>query len=140
MTIARKFNPSLPPPVGYGHFNLNEEMQMSEKQKELPGIPAGFKPLETGGFAPNWDYKKNPILTGKVTSIAKIPTPRNNKKVTLKMDVATDAGTMSVWESKALEGLFETAKVGSTVWVRYDGEIKVKGRKKSMHGFTAAVK
>lgn len=113
---------------------------MAQKQKELDGIPAGFKPLETGGFAPNWNYKKTPVLTGKVASITTVPTPKNTKKETKKMDVATADGTFAVWESKALESLFDSAKVGSVVWIRYDGDIKVKGRPKPMHGFTVAVK
>lgn len=103
--------------------------------------PAGFKQMEiSGNFAPTHDFQVEANIQGRVVEIKTVPKGGLIKKDTRIMVVRTDKGDRSVWESTALIGLFDTVKKGKTVLIHYTGEIKVKGRRQTMHGFEVFIK
>lgn len=105
-------------------------------------IPEGFRRLETGNFPPVHDFTKAAELQGTVNSIktVEVKTGRKVDKTRI-MYVADENGVLvSVWESAALEGLFDEAKPGDEVYIQYTGPIKIKGRKQPMKGFQTAIR
>lgn len=119
-------------------------MAAKSKERVFPkvNLPAGFRQVNSGNFPPNHDFKKNPILQGEVTEIKTVAVKIGRKpKDTRLMIIADENGVLtSVWESAALEGLFEEAKKGDEVYIQFTGMITIKGRQQPMKGFVAAVK
>jgi len=115
---------------------------MEAKKSTRTNVPSGFKKIETGNFPPNHDFKKNPELIGKITTIKTVPQKRGKKIENVKIIYVADTKTgeiSAVWDSKALEELFSQAKVGTEIFIRGEGIVKLKG-KKTMKKFTTAIK
>lgn len=114
------------------------------KERVFPNVqlPSGFKQVSSGNFPPNHDFKKNPILQGEVQDIKTVAVKIGRKpKDTRLMIVSDDDGVLSsVWESAALEGLFEAAKKGDEIFIQFTGMIAIKGRQQPMKGFVAGIK
>src|SRR3970040_541130 len=110
-------------------------MKMKTKDhnvKETKGIPAGFKRIETGNFPANHDFKKQPVLEGKITAIKTAPMKRGKKTENVKISYVSDKNTgeiTAVWQSSALEELMSQVKVGTVVYIRSEGIKKLKGKK-----------
>lgn len=104
-------------------------------------LPPGFRQASRGNFPASWDYRRNRTLQGIVREIRDVPKGKNVDKDTQVMSVVQpETGEiLAVWKSAALAGLFDEVKKGDSVFIRYDGEVKVKGRRQPMHGFTAGV-
>jgi hypothetical protein len=111
------------------------------KGKNESGIPQGFTAIKSGGFAPIHDWKKNPLLRGIVQAVRTSDQKRGGKIVPVKILEVADSETgemTSVWESYALAGLLEAAKVGDEVFIRFEGVKKLKG-KKTLKEFTCGI-
>jgi|SRR5712671_3808514 len=113
-------------------------------QGKIPAIPAQYTHLGKGNFPPVFTFSKvGDVLEGFCQQVKSIPGKwkRKGEKKALENRIMYIAqkGTgevFSVWESKALEDLFNTAQPGGGVFIRYDGPIVIKGRKEPMKGFT----
>ena len=117
-----------------------KETKVFDKSK-LPPPPTGARRVAGGNFPPLHDFEKNPVLTGTVEDIKTIQVKiRRKVEDTRIMYVADDDGVVeSVWESAALEALFNEVKKGSVVWIAYTGLIDIKGRPQPMKGFDAYI-
>jgi hypothetical protein len=108
---------------------------------QIPPPPAGARKIEGGNFPPLHDFEKNPVLTGTVTEVKTIQVKKRKKmEETRIMYVADDDGVVeSVWESAALEKLFDEVKKGEKIWIAFTGMIQIKGRQQPMKGFDAYI-
>lgn len=108
---------------------------MATKQKQQRSkVPAGMRQVQTGGLPPFHDFSKHRELDGKVVAVRKFKDRWGNKK--RSMDIADSDGVLcSVTESAALRGLFNQAKIGKRVVIRFLGSKKIKGRKNPMKQF-----
>lgn len=105
------------------------------------GIPAGFQQVSTGQFPPNHDFKKEAVCTGAVTQIKESEQKRGTKTEKVKILYVADPNTgelSAVWESAALKDFFSQVRPRDTVYIRFDGVAKLKG-KKTMKKFTCAI-
>lgn len=105
-------------------------------------MPEGYR-RTAGNFPQIHDFKKEPILTGIVQEIKTVAMKMRGKaSETRIMSVAQhETGEISaVWESAALQGLFDEAKKGDDVFIKFTGMIRVKGRAQPMKGFDAGIK
>lgn len=111
-----------------------------QKRTSRNAIPADFIQVQSGDRAPFHDFKQEKILVGKVTGIHSFTDRWKNKKRIMEI-VNTDTGEVSaVSSSAALKGLFKQAKKGSEVYIRFEGLVKIKGRKLPMRQYTTAIK
>ena len=103
---------------------------MAKKQTEAK-TEGGYRKVASGSFAPNWDYKKEPILEGKVISKKKVPFKRGKKtEEVFVIEVAQATGEIvNVWESHATAALMEEVKIGQGVKIEFKGVKKLKGKK-----------
>lgn len=103
-------------------------------------LPAGFTAVSAGGEFGAWhDFSANKVLQGKVVELGSF-TGQYGKQRT--MTVKTAKGNLASFsESRALQGLFDMGKAikGKEVFIRFDGEKKLKGKKR-VKLFTCAVK
>ena len=121
---------------------MAKQKQGSKKAGAIP-LPPGFRQTNRGNFPPVFAFNKvGTVLQGIVQGIKDVPKGKNVDKDTRIMYVANDSTgeVNAVWQSAALTDLFDSAKKGDEVFIRYDGEVKVKGRRQPMHGFTAGIK
>ena len=100
--------------------------------KVVQEIPEGFV-MPATAQVPNWDFEKRQLLQGTIINIkliTKKKVRKGEKKTTRLIHVREDGGNLlQVWESAALTGLFDEAKKGAEVFIRFDGHgPKVKGR------------
>lgn len=111
------------------------------KATESKAVPAGFQKVETGNFPANHDFKKEPILQGKVTQIKDVPQKRGKKTEEVRVIYVADAdGVISaVWESHAISDGMRQVKPGDEVYIRFNGVQKLKG-KKTLKLFDFAIK
>lgn len=114
------------------------------KERVFPksAIPEGFRRVESGNFPPLHDFKKQAELIGECNAIKTIKTQKRGKVAETRIMYVADNDTgelVSVWESAALEGLFDEAQPGMQVWIKFTGLIKIKGRQMPMKGFESAV-
>lgn len=131
---------------------------MAKKSKKsasraVAKLPAGFTAVATGGSFGAWhDFHKQPVLTGKVVELGSFEqeqeyTDAKGKKKSRTVDRQTmtveqaNKVLSTVSDSYALKGLFEMGKKlkGKVVFLRFDGQKKLKGGKK-VNEFTVAVK
>jgi hypothetical protein len=115
---------------------------MVSKAKSVE-LPKGFKPIK--GLASSWDYENESPLTGKVTEFRSVESRYKDQKTgknkvqrnaTIARD--SDGRLVTVWESAGTRSLFDL-KVGTHVWINFDGLRKIKGRAQPMKVFTIAV-
>lgn len=99
--------------------------------KEHVVIPSGFKPT-SGSYAPTWDpanNKDHPTeligVWGKEREI-EVRRGRGVQKNRVCNVTTEDEQVWSVWMSATLTGLFDEAKEGDTVYMRFDGLGKAK--------------
>lgn len=136
-------------PKNYLEASLNhvKEIQMARKKKVSllktrgtkalqpsmdDSIPEGFT-MPASANVPNWDFEKKKVLQGDLVNIKIITKKKVRKgesKTTRLMVVREENGNLlQVWESATLKGLFEEAKKGNQLYIRFDGHgEKVKGR------------
>lgn len=114
------------------------------KGKPVAKLPAGFSAIAAGGEFGAWhDFEKNPVLQGKVIALGSF-TGEYGKKRT--MTVQNGKVLASFSESTGTAGLFDIKGIkGKTVYVRYEGTVKVgkkrkDGTQKTFKRFTCAVK
>lgn len=128
-------------------------MAIKKVVKTANALPDGFVSKSGGDFAPIHNFMEagNEVLQGfvqgevrtVVTKPAKGNGLGNNAEQSSRVMTVADSDTGEVkafWESKALEGLFNDAKAGDEVYVKYTGPVKVKGRPKPMRGFLVGLK
>lgn len=112
------------------------------KQKRNSGnaIPAGYTQVQSGDRAPFHDFQKQKTLEGKVIGRHSFTDRWKNKKDILEIADASTGEITAVSESASLKGIFKRAKKGSDVFIRFDGLVKIKGRKQPMRQYTTAIK
>jgi hypothetical protein len=110
-------------------------------EKSAVPVPPGMRRIEGGNFPPVNDFEKNPVVQGIIHGIKTVAAKIGRKaQDTRIMTIADENGVLvSVWESAALEKLFDEAKPGMQVWIHYTGPISIKGRKQPMKGFECAL-
>jgi len=112
--------------------------------RKPPAIPSGFTvtPAE-GGFGSNHNFEIEPLLVGKCVRIETISIydEEKEKKVKrLKMTVQkADGSEAAVWESFMLSGLFKRKPLKRQIYIRYEGQRKMKGKKR-LNIFSCGVK
>lgn len=107
---------------------------MAKPKSSGSRIPAGMRQVQTGGLPPFHDFSKHKELDGKVVTIRTFKNRWGRKQ--RSMDVADENGVLcSVTESAALRGLFDQAKKGKRVVIRFLGAKKIKGRKNPMRQY-----
>lgn len=118
-------------------------MRKEKPQPSLPRVelPKGFKILSSGDYAKTHDFQKEPVLIGKPEAIREV---KIKNKLTRVMTIVNGTGKKSaVWESVQLKNLFDEVSANlkkvKSVFIRYEGEQKVKGYKNKMKVFTAGI-
>jgi len=82
-------------------------------------LPEGFRDLSGGGE--EWQPVIGESIQGVVRRIKMIPKGTGSVKVdTRVMLLDTQKGAMQVWESAMLGDLFDEAKEGDVVFIRFD--------------------
>lgn len=117
-------------------------MAKSKQERNNAGLPAGFKRVESAGsFPENHDFKKDPVIMGKVTAMKTTERKRGKKteKTRIMYIANKETGEVrAVWESHALAALFDEAKVGNSVYIKSLGVKKLPG-KKTLKQFDTAI-
>jgi hypothetical protein len=106
------------------------------------GVPAGFQQVATGQFPPNHDFKENPVCSGVIQQIKESDQKRGKKTEKVKILYVADESTgeiTAVWESAALADFMTQVKPGDSVYIKFEGVAKLKG-KKTLKKFTCAYK
>ena len=100
-------------------------------------LPKGYKAITGGG---SWKYKELPLLEGVLIKFGSTPSKFSKKKGDVQRFaiIATGDGDVTVWESAGTRALFDV-KPKKKVCIAYRGEVKIKGRKQSMHDFVVGV-
>jgi hypothetical protein len=94
-------------------------------------IPAGFKPT-SGSYAPTWDPANNSEHPSELIGVwgkereVEVRRGRGVQKNRVCSVTTEDEQVWSVWCSATLTGLFDEAKEGDTVYMRFDGLGKAK--------------
>src|SRR6267142_4029260 len=98
-------------------------------KKAMAKLPAGFTAVASGGEFGDWhDFNSKAVLTGKVVALGSF-VGEYGKQRTMTVQNGKVLSTFS--ESKGLLGLFDTKGIkGKTVWVRFDGTVKVGKKRK----------
>lgn len=112
------------------------------KSKRSPGnaIPSGYTQVQSGDRAPFHDFTKKKTLEGKVIGRHSFTDRWKNKKDILEVADLETGEVTAISESASLKGIFKRAKKGSAIFVRFDGLVKIKGRKQPMRQYTTAIK
>lgn len=104
--------------------------------KSNVALPAGFEHITSGDFAQIHDFKTTPIVQGIVSGKKSLEMMRGsgkNKKmepVAILTVTNSDTGEItSIFESSALEGVINEAKVGDEVYIAFKGVKKLPGKK-----------
>lgn len=88
-----------------------------------------------------YDFTVGTPLEGNVRSVREIRVRRGGEMVKAKlMTVMTADGFCTVWESAALSGLFDVAKVGDEVRIEYLGEVEMAPPKSPMKDYRVWVR
>lgn len=103
-------------------------------------IPDGFRPIVDEAHAPKHDFDTYDTLVGTVKSIRKIVQGKGKQQRIVRI-MTVDRGDMfvSVWESAGLRILFDQVQPDQRVYIRYVGEVAIKGRKQPMHAYQCAI-
>lgn len=115
---------------------------MPKAKRKIVELPKGFKPIK--GLSQSWDYENESPLDGKIVEFHSVESQYKNDQGKKKMQRncvvarASDGRLITVWESAGTRPLFDL-KVGTRVWIHFDGLRKVKGRKQPMKVFTVAM-
>lgn len=104
-------------------------------------LPAGYERVQSGDFAAAHDFKKWPVLEGEVLNTKELTQGKGKDKRQVRLAIVHRGDIpVTLWESAALSSFFDQVKVGDRVYVRFDGFIKLRGRKQPMKAFTSAIK
>ncbi len=80
-------------------------------------------------------------LEGVVRGLRDIKVRRGGEMVKARlMTLMTGGGIVTVWESAALSGLFDVAKVGDSVCIEYLGEVEMPSPKSPMKDYRVWVR
>lgn len=115
-----------------------------EKSLARTQVPEGFK-ATSSSFAPTWapwkDKSQPNEITGEWGSEREVPVRRGRGSEDQRVcNITTEDGDVySIWCSAGLMGLFDEAKEGDTVFIRYDGEGKAKKGQNAPRLFTTGV-
>lgn len=112
------------------------------KTKNTVKLPAGFKPITSGG-GNSVEWKKGLIVTGNVLEIKTIDkkNPKKGEEPTTRlMRVQTKDGEVTVWEKSALRALFDAAKKGKAVYIEHVGMGKAKKGQSAPNLFRCGLK
>lgn len=111
------------------------------KRVSKAAIPAGYERVQSGDFAQAHDFKKWPVLEGEVLGIKTLTQGKGKEKREVRLAVVHRGDVpVTLWESAALGSFFDQVKIGDRVYVKFDGLIKLRGRKQPMKAFTSAIK
>lgn len=85
--------------------------------------PKGFAPVVSSNFAETWDPNEGDFIQGIWASVREVELQQGREMVTRRVATITRQGEddVALWESANLRGLFETAKLGQEIWIRFDG-------------------
>ena len=113
---------------------------MAKAKKTMVELPKGYKAIESGGFSPSWDFRKQPLLEGTLGKVRTIEQGKGKTKREVKVVEVTqkDGKAVTVWESVKLRPLFEQ-KDKAKVCVVFKGFVKIKGRSQPMKDFEVGV-
>src|SRR5256885_2277436 len=103
--------------------------------KKFATLPTGYKPIERGGFAASWDFRKQPLIEGVFNGFRTIEQGKGRQKREVKV---TEIDGRTVWESAALRPLFDLKK-GTRVAIAFTGFKKIPGRTQPMKLFEIGV-
>lgn len=120
---------------------MSKKQAKAVAEKENGSGAKTYRKISGGSFPENWDYKKNPLLVGKVTEKKKVPFKRGKKteEVFVVSVAQQDTGEIvTVWESHALGAFMDEVKQGDEVKIEFKGVRKMKG-KKTLKDFDAFI-
>lgn len=105
-------------------------------------VPAGFKITPLSEFASFHKFTKSESsVQGKILQFKKIADKfKKGEKKNIMILEKEDGSVVSVSESAALRGLFDKDNIGKEVYIKYIGDIKIKGQKNAMKNFAVAFK
>lgn len=87
------------------------------------------------------EFKIDEPLEGKIRGLRDIKVRRGGEMVKARlMTLMTGGGVCTVWESAALSGLFDVAKVGDSVLIEYLGEVEMPSPKSPMKDYRVWVR
>lgn len=87
------------------------------------------------------EFKIGEPLEGTIRGIREIKVRRGSEMVKSRlMTLITSEGICTVWESAALSGLFEVARVDDSIRVEYLGEVEMPAPKSPMKDYRVWVK
>jgi hypothetical protein len=112
---------------------------VASKQRKSVELPKGFKPIKS--MAQTWDHETESPLEGSITEFRSIDSKygKDKKQRNAIVQRDSDKRLITVWESAGTRSLFDL-KVGTHVWINFDGLRRIKGRSQPMKAFTIAVK
>lgn len=83
-------------------------------------LPKGYEAIS--GFAPSWDFQKDPLLEGVVVSFSEAPSKFKKGEVQRNCIIETKEGEqLTIWESATLKSLFEEFEEGESVAIAFMG-------------------
>ena len=110
------------------------------KSNTRDALPADFVQVQSGDRAPFHDFQQTKILMGKIVGVHSFTDRWKNKKQIMEVASTETGEVTAVSESASLKGLFKRAKKGNEVFIRFDGLVKIKGRKLPMRQYTTGIK
>lgn len=83
-------------------------------------LPSGYKSIS--GFAPSWDFQKEPLLEGKIVSFGEVASKFKKGEMQRNVIIETkDGEQLTVWESATLTALFDEFAEGEGVAIAFTG-------------------
>lgn len=120
------------------------------QQEEPDHLKAEMDELESQGWTLQQDscssgsaheFQVGKPLEGKIRGIREIKVRRGAEVVKSRlMTLLTPDGICTVWESAALSGLFEVARVDDAIRIEYLGEVEMPAPKSPMKDYRVWVK
>lgn len=115
--------------------------KVTDESLRVTEIPEGFHEVSADGLHPFHDFRVQPVLVGKVTRIRGGTVGKGaRKRDTRFMDIDDGERISTVGERVGLRGFFDTARVGDTVMIAFEGSRKLPGEPNPMHVFRTAIR
>lgn len=114
---------------------------MSKTENTPIELPEGFEQVSDGTLAKEWNFDKYPIAQGTVLNKKIVDCVQQGKPAKAPMLLVKVANeSYAIWTSAGLKDLYERAKIGDEVFIRYEGLIPMEGGRNDMKKFITAVR
>ena len=102
-------------------------------------LPPGMEMVSDGTLTPEHDWTANPEIYGEMQIIKVVPVRRGKLIENTRLMIVTGTdGKTAVWESAGLKDLFDIAKPGGKIYIKYKGLMELDGGRNPMKQFVTA--